>query len=86
MEMGELPKSPLLGDAGCELRKNEYGSAILTLETDDEVNSLSWMFRVSDKNCETASEILKLLSGLAKANHANLLFEQRVKLITVATK
>ena len=51
---GELPKSPLLGDAGCELRKNQYGTAILTLETEDQVNSLSWTFRVSDKNCETS--------------------------------
>ena len=49
---GELPNEVLLGDAGCELRKNQYGTATLTLETKDEINSIDWQFRTSDEGCE----------------------------------
>ena len=49
---GELPKEPLKGDAGCEMRENPYGQVILTVVTQDAVNSLEWGIKLKDESCE----------------------------------
>ena len=49
---GELPKEPLNGDAGCEMRENPYGKVFLTVETDDPVNSLEWGLKPKGDSCE----------------------------------
>ena len=79
---GELPKEVLVGDAGCELRKNQYGTAILTLETKDETNSIDWQFKQAVRVVKERILTITKFNGMGNRN-VPICFRQLKPLIMV---